>query len=90
VKIGDFGIGKILQDSLDKASTAIGTPYYLSPAICHRHLYPFQFYLNLKKTDGKITCPKLEIAYPKKSTLQNYGTHFAETDAENDTSTSSF
>ncbi|ELU01932.1 hypothetical protein CAPTEDRAFT_122573 [Capitella teleta] len=39
LKIGDFGIAKILQDSMDKASTAIGTPYYLSPEICHRHLY---------------------------------------------------
>ena len=34
VKIGDFGISKILAHTLDLATTAIGTPFYLSPEIC--------------------------------------------------------
>jgi serine/threonine protein kinase len=34
IKIGDFGIARILQHSYDLAQTAIGTPYYLSPEIC--------------------------------------------------------
>ena len=34
VKLGDFGIAKVLQDSVDQAQTQIGTPYYLSPEIC--------------------------------------------------------
>eukprot|EP00727_Mastigamoeba_balamuthi_P011236 m51a1_g6735 putative protein serine threonine kinase (592) ;mRNA; f:212566-215004 len=38
-KIGDFGIAKILTDSHRFASTAIGTPYYLSPEICEERPY---------------------------------------------------
>lgn len=34
VKIGDFGIARVLQHTYDCANTAIGTPYYLSPEIC--------------------------------------------------------
>ena len=33
VKLGDFGISKNLDGTLDKAKTVIGTPYYLSPEI---------------------------------------------------------
>jgi len=39
LKIGDFGISRILTDTLDQASTVIGTPYYLSPEICQRQPY---------------------------------------------------
>lgn len=31
IKIGDFGIARVLQNTYDCAQTAIGTPYYLSP-----------------------------------------------------------
>ena len=31
IKIGDFGIARVLQHTYDCAQTAIGTPYYLSP-----------------------------------------------------------
>lgn len=34
VKLGDFGIARILQHTYDLAKTAIGTPYFLSPEIC--------------------------------------------------------
>ncbi|XP_077290358.1 serine/threonine-protein kinase Nek8-like [Arctopsyche grandis] len=37
VKIGDFGIAKILDN--DKASTVIGTPYYLAPELCENKPY---------------------------------------------------
>lgn len=33
IKMGDFGIARILQHTYDCAQTAIGTPYYLSPEI---------------------------------------------------------
>ncbi|KAL8563476.1 hypothetical protein ACOMHN_011955 [Nucella lapillus] len=39
VKVGDFGIARVLQDTGDHALTAIGTPYYLSPEICQRRPY---------------------------------------------------
>jgi NIMA (never in mitosis gene a)-related kinase len=39
VKIGDFGIARILQHTYDLVKTAIGTPYYLSPEICQEKPY---------------------------------------------------
>jgi len=39
IKIGDFGIARVLQDTYDCAQTAIGTPYYLSPEICQEKPY---------------------------------------------------
>lgn len=39
VKLGDFGIAKILQNTVDLAKTCIGTPYYLSPEICENKMY---------------------------------------------------
>ena len=39
LKVGDFGIAKVLNSSSDVAKTAIGTPYYLSPEICEDKPY---------------------------------------------------
>lgn len=39
VKLGDFGIAKVLDASEDQARTQIGTPYYLSPEICENKPY---------------------------------------------------
>ena len=39
VKLGDFGISRVLQHTYDLAKTAIGTPYYLSPEICQEKPY---------------------------------------------------
>ena len=33
IKLGDFGIAKGFQKTMDKAKTMVGTPYYLSPEI---------------------------------------------------------
>lgn len=35
IKIGDFGIAKVLDSTLDAAKTQVGTPYYFSPEICN-------------------------------------------------------
>jgi hypothetical protein len=37
--LGDFGIAKILKNTVDLAKTCIGTPYYLSPEICENKPY---------------------------------------------------
>ena len=41
IKVGDFGIARVLENMDDHAITAIGTPYYLSPEISQRKPYPF-------------------------------------------------
>ena len=33
IKLGDFGISKVLQGTLEAAMTVVGTPYYMSPEV---------------------------------------------------------
>ena len=40
IKLGDFGIARMLNSTLDHAQTTVGTPYYLSPEICQKKPYP--------------------------------------------------
>ncbi|KAK2190241.1 hypothetical protein NP493_85g02041 [Ridgeia piscesae] len=42
LKVGDFGIARILQGSNDHALTSIGTPYYFSPEICQQLPYDYK------------------------------------------------
>ncbi|KAL4435740.1 hypothetical protein ABPG74_018291 [Tetrahymena malaccensis] len=42
IKLGDFGISKVLHSTADKAQTLIGTPYYLSPEVCENKPYTYQ------------------------------------------------
>jgi len=44
LKLGDFGISRILTSTADQANTMIGTPYYLSPEICQRQPYVQDYY----------------------------------------------
>jgi len=39
VKLGDFGIARVLENSFQLCQTQIGTPYYLSPEICEGKPY---------------------------------------------------
>mmetsp|Transcript_27387 Transcript_27387/g.63800 ORF Transcript_27387/g.63800 Transcript_27387/m.63800 type:complete len:475 (+) Transcript_27387:60-1484(+) len=39
LKMGDFGIAKVLSSTLACARTQIGTPYYLSPEVCQEKPY---------------------------------------------------
>ncbi|GIQ84835.1 hypothetical protein KIPB_006406 [Kipferlia bialata] len=39
IKLGDFGIARILKSTMECAKTAIGTPYYLSPELCEDKPY---------------------------------------------------
>ena len=42
IKLGDFGIAKCLNQTIDKAKTYVGTPYYLSPEIINSQPYDFK------------------------------------------------
>lgn len=42
IKLGDFGIAKILNATMDNAKTMVGTPYYLSPEIVENRPYNFK------------------------------------------------
>ena len=45
VKLGDFGIAKILYRTQELARTLVGTPYYLSPEVIQRK--PYSFYADI-------------------------------------------
>ena len=42
VKLGDFGIAKVLSQTDELVQTVIGTPYYLSPEIVHGQSYDYK------------------------------------------------
>eukprot|EP00347_Sterkiella_histriomuscorum_P014193 403361812 len=42
VKLGDFGISKVLENTNGAAMTVVGTPYYMSPEVCQNHPYTFK------------------------------------------------
>lgn len=39
IQLGDFGIARVLNSTVEFARTCIGTPYYLSPEICENKPY---------------------------------------------------
>lgn len=39
VKLGDFGVSKVLSTTKSRAATLIGTPYYYSPEMCKGESY---------------------------------------------------
>lgn len=42
LKLGDFGIAKILSCTSDVAKTVVGTPYYMSPEVCENKPYSYK------------------------------------------------
>lgn len=55
VKLGDFGISKLLECSIDFSNSTLGTPYYLSPEICLGEKY------NLKTDIWMFGCLLYEL-----------------------------
>jgi NIMA (never in mitosis gene a)-related kinase len=42
IKIGDFGIARVLKNTIDVSKSMVGTPYYLSPEIIEGKPYSFK------------------------------------------------
>lgn len=42
LKLGDFGIARVLSNTRSRAKTVVGTPYYLSPEIIKQEGYSFK------------------------------------------------
>lgn len=49
IKLGDFGIAKVLDSTQDLARTCIGTPYYMAPEIFKYKPYSYKRYICLHK-----------------------------------------
>ena len=56
IKLGDFGIAKILDSTIQLSHTMIGTPYYFSPEICMGRPY------NHKSDIWSLGCVFYELA----------------------------
>lgn len=42
IRLGDFGIAKVLENTKDFANTCIGTPYYMSPELFKNKPYSYK------------------------------------------------
>lgn len=42
LKLGDYGIARVLSNTKSRAKTVVGTPYYLSPEIIRSEGYSFK------------------------------------------------
>eukprot|EP00741_Cyanophora_paradoxa_P015870 tig00020909_g15321.t1 len=42
VKVGDFGIARVLGSTVEMAMTVVGTPYYMSPELCQSKPYSYK------------------------------------------------
>ena len=42
IKLGDFGIARVLRNTMEVAKSMVGTPYYLSPEIIEGRPYSFK------------------------------------------------
>jgi len=61
VKLGDFGISRVLEGTSDAAMSTVGTPYYMSPEVCRNDPY------NWKSDVWALGCVLFELAALKRA-----------------------
>eukprot|EP00039_Didymoeca_costata_P012117 m.173346 g.173346 ORF g.173346 m.173346 type:complete len:697 (+) comp15386_c0_seq12:157-2247(+) len=61
VKLGDFGIARVLQGTMDNATTFAGTPYYMSPEVLQSSGY------NAKSDMWALGCVLVELCLLKQA-----------------------
>jgi len=61
VKLGDFGISRVLEGTSDAAMSTVGTPYYMSPEVCRNDPY------NWKSDVWALGCVLYEICALKRA-----------------------
>ena len=42
IKLGDFGIARVLSNTIEKAQTMVGTPYYIAPETVKGRPYSYK------------------------------------------------
>uniref|UniRef100_A0A2K5QRF1 non-specific serine/threonine protein kinase n=1 Tax=Cebus imitator TaxID=2715852 RepID=A0A2K5QRF1_CEBIM len=67
-KLGDFGIARVLNNSMELARTSVGTAYYLSPEICQNKPYNNKTFSH--NLHSLISQPFLENLIPRYLTPQ--------------------
>ncbi|XP_072832275.1 serine/threonine-protein kinase Nek5 isoform X5 [Vicugna pacos] len=68
-KLGDFGIARVLNNTMELARTCVGTPYYLSPEICQNKPY------NNKTDIWSLGCVLYELCTLRHPVIQEEFTH---------------
>lgn len=61
LKLGDFGISRVLEGTSDAAMSTVGTPYYMSPEVCRNDPY------NWKSDVWALGCVLYEICALKRA-----------------------
>lgn len=61
VKLGDFGISRVLEGTSDAAMSTVGTPYYMSPEVCRNDPY------NWKSDVWALGCVLYEVCALKRA-----------------------
>jgi NIMA (never in mitosis gene a)-related kinase len=66
IKLADFGISRIVEESGTLAKTQIGTPYYMAPEILKEEPYSFPI------DNWSLGCVLYEMVTQKKPFGENY------------------
>ena len=64
LKLGDFGVSKVLSSTMQLAKTGVGTPYYLSPEICQNRGYNAKVHTTVQTSVNDLAFCRVELLMP--------------------------